>query len=256
MMNVFALNALSAGGQCHTDEEIKNVMTSLLEAIDFMWPAVQAERMKLVYDASIENNQLVQGESFPASIGRMRRFSDDGPDLAKKWYIYTRQRAIDVTDEGLEVELECCANSFDRFDGTVSSSCVTDASHWLSLGSWPVGIATRYRITTTAGAILKDNAHDAAGIRRLIPNFEPSPKHRTESYWDSDRNEQVAAMPLDRGTAQKVLLTGVLCGGDIFGKHESTNDLYRFIKTGGNTYHGFQVDKSDVPNECRRQLGV
>lgn len=255
-MNVFALNALSVGGQCNTDEDIKNVMTSLLKGIDFMWPAVQAERVKLVYDSSIESKELVRGESFPASIGRMRRFSDDGPDLAKKWYIYTRKKASDVTDHGIEVQLECCSRSFEAFMGTVSTSCVTEASHWLSLGSWSVGTSARYRITTSAGATVKDNAHDEAGIRGLMPNFEPSPKHRTESYWDADRNESVAAMPLDQETAQRVLLAGVFCAGDIFGKHEATNDLYRFIKTGGNTYHGFQVEEEDVPKDCKQQLGI
>ena len=255
-MTVFALNTLSVGQQCYSDAEIRATVSALIEGIDFVWPAVQSERVKLVYDSRIEAKELLKGELLLATISRLNSFSDNGTDLIKKWYLYTKKRAEDVTDEGVEITVECINGSFPAMAGTVSNYYIDDAANWLSFGSWPAGVTDKYVVTTPIEKIHKNNACDKTGVRRLVPIYQPSPKHRFESYWDHQRSELVAAMPLDADTAQRVLLAGISHNNDIFSLHAPTNSLYRFVLTRGNEYHGFQVRNDEVPHICLRQLGI
>lgn len=249
-MSAFAFNPFSADSQCNSDADIRSVVEPLIAAVDFLLPAVQAKRVKLLFDASIESRNIVAGETFRASIARLGRSGVDGPDLLRRWYLYSKNHAQDVSDEAQEVELRCPTNTFTPVSGQLGVLCLAATTRWISFGACQIGMAATYSIVVGNVSYQNKNAHDVASIQALLPIYDPSPKHGAVRYWDQQRQEWVAPMPLDRDTAQRVLLSGIQCGENYFGRHEASNTLYRFVRTRGNIYHGFQVGEEEIPANC------
>ncbi|MCP4696588.1 MAG: hypothetical protein GY862_07040 [Gammaproteobacteria bacterium] len=103
------------------------------------------------------------------------------------------------------------------------------------------------------------NAHHLESLEPLLPRYEPHDKHPIEPYFDKQRGEKVAPMPLDATEAQQLLLISLKKeGGDRrWAYHERRRKYYRFMRTHPkrSIYHGFEVDDDDeVPQTIKNQL--
>lgn len=250
----FFINPLSARDQCHSAQEIADVMENLVQCFDYILPALQADRAVLLYDEAITTQSLEAGLDLRSSIAKLRSLSNYGGDLATKWYRYVKQRAEDVTDYGAEVDVSCIDGSFEPVQGTVSSAAMRKGLIWLSFGHTALGEALRFVVKANGDSVLSANAHVATRVAEHLPRYEASDKHRRESYFDSERGEHVAAMPLPANLAQNVLLSGVAYEDDVWSYDHATNSFYRFKRTLRNVFHGFTVEEKEVPAAIRKQL--
>lgn len=249
MMQLVVFNPFSAMNQCHTIQELTEVVSSTIGCFEYLLPALKVGKIKLLYDSRIESRSLVPGQFLNASIGQLRGTSEQGADIVKKWYLYSRNRADDVTDQGLLVKLSCPSTSFPEFEDSISTLYLNSQAHWISFGKCAIGTAPLYRISATDAEHVNTNIHDVAEIRNLLPRYEASPKHRAEAYYDHARGEEVAPMQLDAKAAQALLLESREVGGDFFGREASSGRLYRFKPTVGNVFHGFEVRIEEIPPE-------
>ena len=63
-MKDFYINPLSVNEQCHSSNEVLDLMTALVECFNYLQPAIKKERIKLLYDSSIENRQFIANQTF------------------------------------------------------------------------------------------------------------------------------------------------------------------------------------------------
>lgn len=102
-----------------------------------------------------------------------------------------------------------------------------------------------------------DNASNLEKLKRFLPHFEHSDKHRQAPYFDKVRNENVAAMPIrDEIEAGNLLRNGISFDKDIFSFDKKTERYFRFKPTRLNIFHGFEITKAEVPLSVLAQLSV
>lgn len=121
--------------------------------------------------------------------------------------------------------------------------------HLLGFGGTNLLESPILRIFTATTSLECANAHHRESLVRLLPVYKASPKHRAEEYFDRERHETVAAMPLSDQDAQETLLRGIEYAGDYWSFHCGRRVFIRFKATLGNEYHGFQVAKEEIPAE-------
>lgn len=253
-MEKFLINPLSPIDQCSSINDVAHAVANLVSCFEYLLPAINAKRAVLLYDDSLRGRSLVAGENLSATIARLRGLSDEGGDLVRKWYLYSQNRAEDVTDYGAVVALSCPQQSFATVHGTVCSIAALEELYWLSFGQSRFGEALTYQITGGQMQMTGENAHTAQILVQSLPRYEPSAKHRKEPYFDKERGESVAAMPLSADFAQKVLLAGISQGSDIWSFDGTSRCFFRFKRTGGNVFHGFVVGPDEVPAAIKDEL--
>jgi len=90
--------------------------------------------------------------------------------------------------------------------------------------------------------------------------FEHNPKHRKESYFDYERNEQVSAFSCyhNQGdlAAQKLLDEAYFYENNFY-NFDTVNSVYvRFILTNGLIYHGHDLldEGNNIPNQVKKKF--
>jgi hypothetical protein len=246
-MKDFYINPLSVNEQCHTSNEVLDLMIALVECFNYLQPAIKKERIKLLYDSSIESRQFIANQNLLASINNLPK---DEPDIKKLWFLYTR-KAEDVLQNPVQTTVSS-AHCPELVEGIISGNSVLQQAHWLSFGKHLLNEAQEYNVLQNGHTeFTVKNVHHRNSLKQLLPSYEPSDKHRKTSYYDPQRGEQVAGMPLDSEKAQELLLTSTEENNDRFAYHQGTSKFYRFKLThpDKNIYHGFQIEKEEISEE-------
>lgn len=246
-MNDFYINPLSANEQCHSSNDVLSLMTALVECLKYLQPAIKKERVKLLYDSSIENRYLITNNNFKASINKLPK---DEHDVKTLWYRHIT-KAQDVSEYPVQTTVgsEHCE---EVVEGHISSCSDLQQAHWLSFGKHILNEAQEYSVLQNGHTeFTVNNAHHLDSLKQLLPSYEASDKHHKVTYFDQERGEQVAAMPLDSEKAQELLLTSIEEKNDRFAYHQGSNKFYRFKLTHPerNIYHGFQIEKEEISDE-------
>lgn len=253
MMSSFLLNPLSAQAQFNTADEARQAIRDMVECLKYLSPAISSNRHNLIVDASLEYRSILNGYSLIQTISNLPNKTDR--DTRISWFLYTRKKAIRANAELVNVTI---ASTDPSCNQVISESSTKDFlvahSGLISFGGSDLTKSKGLRIHSNGQTLIAKNAHMLADVRCLVPSYNPSPKHRKEPYYDYERREQVAAMPLPPDVAHEVLLSAVPCAGDYVGLHGPTGKFIRFKLTGGNEYHGFEVAADDVPLAIRNQL--
>lgn len=250
-MNNFYINPLSVNEQCYTSNEILDLMIALVDCFKYLQPAIKKERIKLLYDSSIESRRFISHENFEASISKLPKEEHDVKTL---WYRYTRNNAEDVLQNPVLTTIKS-SHCTELVKGEISVNPLLQQSHWLSFGNPLLNQAKEYNISQNGNTpFTVKNAYHQTSLKQLLPIYEPSNKHRKESYFDSTRGEQVAAMPLNSEQAQELLLISVEDGNDRIAHHQGSDKFYRFklTHTDKNIYHGFQIEKNEISEEIAK----
>lgn len=242
----FVVNPLAAVGQGTTADQAQTLLQNVVECFEFLLPALLAERAVLLYDSRLEQMPIIAGEPLVATLGRLG--GRTGPDLRRRWYLYTRNRAKKLTGDDVHAVLEVVNGELaDVLDGDLPNGVVNELSDFLSLGGTKVLESPLLRLVAGGVSSERRNAHDRDSLSVFLPKYVASPKHRKESYFDHERNESVAPMPLSDADAQEVLLCGVQHKGDYWGYHSDRRAFFCFKATRGNEYHGFELPEAEVP---------
>lgn len=249
------LNPFSICSQCANSTDVGELLAAIVGCLDFLLPAIEADRCKVFYDWRIENRRLVPNEDLRSSISYVRGTREDGGDLIRKWYLYTQNRAELLAGHDEEFTVICPASTFLPVTEVADEGCAREASLWLSFDRCPIGRAPALHIAKPIQAEVA-NAHSRKCLEGLLPRYEPSPKHRAEPYYDAIRQEHVAGMPLNREEAQALLLASVLHESDYFGFHKASGNIIRFKPTLGNEYHAFAIGLDELPVAARERLGI
>ncbi|MGZ0079745.1 hypothetical protein ACH5Y9_08030 [Methylomonas sp. BW4-1] len=247
-MNNFYINPLSVNEQCHTSNDVLDLMIALVECFKYLQPAIKKERIKLLYDSSIESRQFICHEFFEASISKLPKEEHDVKTL---WFRYTRNNAEDVLQNPVQTTVSS-AHCPELVEGDISGNSLLQDAHWISFGKHLLNEAKVYNVSQNGNTpFTVKNAYHQASLKQLLPSYEPSNKHRKESYFDSTRGEQVAAMPLDTKQAQELLLISVEDRNDRIAYHQGSKKFYRFklTHTDKNIYHGFQIERDEISEE-------
>lgn len=254
-MERFLINPLSPVTQCVERQQFEALLSDITECFDYILPALDCGKTKLFYDPILDSQSFFAGESVIESISRLG--GKRGPDLRKKWFLYTKNRSRKLPDDHCAVLLLSKDAGIDQsISGKFHKSfLIDDYSSLLSFGGHPIlqsGLITVCSPPDTS--FEKRNAWHADSVALLFPQYEPSQKHRMESYFDRERGEHVAPMQLNPSEAQILLIQSIKHEGDYWGFHRHRQSFYRFKLTGGNVYHGFEVNDYEVPSVVSAQL--
>jgi len=204
-------------------------------------------------DASLEHRDIAKGASLIQAINSLPKKTDRDTQLI--WFLYTRKKATTANFELVDVTISSTDPSCDQ---SISENSTKDFlmahSGLISFGGSELTKSKTLKIHSNGQTLMAENAHMLADVRRLVPSYKASPKHRKEPYYDYERREQVAAMSLSPDVAHEVLLSGLPHGDDYLGLHGPTGKFIRFKLTEGNEYHGFEVTDEEVPLAIRNQL--
>jgi hypothetical protein len=247
-MNDFYINPLSVNEQCHSSNEVLALVKNLVECFKYLEPAIKKERIKLLYDCSIESRQFVTNNHFLASINDLPK---DDPDIKKSWFLYTRNRALTIS-QSLVATTISSAYRPKTVEGIISEDSLIQKAHWISFGKNVLNESPEFNVSQTGyQQFTVKNVHHCESLKQLLPSYESSEKHYKTSYYDHQRGEQVAAMPLEPEQAQELLLTAIAENNDLFAYHQGSGKFYRFKLThpDQNIYHGFQIEKEEISEE-------
>lgn len=241
------LNPLSANGQCTSVEQCYAAIKGYVDFCEFCLPALTKKRIELIYDRHIEQRTLLGEDGLTATIARLRELQG-GPDVVRNWYIFTRNRSRALPVENtVAIQLE--AKSFEPVTGSVHLSTSDEFESWISLAG--DSVCDSESLTVRRGETVRTvrNAADPTVLKSWLPSFEPNPKHRREGYM-ARGGEYVSPMPLDDQEANALALVSIADSSDRrWAYHEKTRTFYCFRKTygGREVYHGYTVEKDDVP---------
>ena len=256
-MEKFIINALSANGQCSTIAEAAAVLKNLMYSIYYFWPMKLKERSTLHFEPCSNNISLCQNENFDATVNNVR--SIVGGDIPRKWYTYTKNQPAPLDANEVKITISPITSTPEQsISGYMIRDFITCDAKWLSFGGLALNETRKFRVEVDGeDSIEVANAHNELELQSLLPFFEHSGKHRKEPYFDQERKEQVAAMPIrNLKDAGNLLRSGIKVGEDIFSYDFDTRNFYRFKLTIGNKYHGFQVESNEVPvalQECLKR---
>ena len=209
-----------------------------------MLPAIKRGRIRLVYDACIEDRQLSSGQHIKSSISAL------DPDIRKQWYVYTKNHARQASSDLVEPTSIIPEPKFYMAKNPISQDLLHQHTKWLSFSGQQWTESPEYAITATShqNHSIK-NAHNLDSLIPILPRYEKSPKHHRVSYCVN--GEYVSPMPLEENEAAQLLLISVpdQTGTDRWAFHETCEKYYRFKLTHvhQNIYHGFEVENTEVP---------
>jgi len=252
------VNPLSANEQCHTVSAIVAVVGPLVDCFKYILPGIDANRINLLFDFRIEQRFLESGINFKASINKLS-FDEISRDIMRQWYIYTHNRAEAASLESYTVEISSDISEQPRVNGEISTDGLDRASFWMSFGGATINCQPTLKVNCGDTSSIKNNSHDLESLQQLLPIYQPHPtKHRKEAYFDVERQEHVAPMPLDDHKAQNVLLTSILYDNSRWAYCRDIASYFCFKLTHPeqNIYHGYQVAFEDLPADVGRLLRV
>lgn len=247
-MNDFYINPLSVNEQCHSSNDVLNLIMALVECFIYLKPAIKKERIKLLYDSSIENRHFITNEYFLASISKLPK---DEHDVKTLWFQYI-SKAEDVLKCPVQTTVSSSHCPELVVEGSISGNSVLQQTYWLSFGKHSLNETQEYNVLQNGHTeFTVKNVHHRNSLKQLLPSYEASGKHRKTSYFDQERGEQVAGMPLDYEKAQELLLISTEENDDRFAYHQESDKFYRFKLTypDKNIYHGFQIEKKEISEE-------
>lgn len=242
-MPKFCINPLSANAQCITNCDVEIVLKNILSCIDTLLPAVKTGAHDVIYDKLIEHRNLMPDTIFSSAINNL-----GNRDICRLWFIYTRNRLSPVSqDHSIEITMTRETDDSETLSGVVSSDMLVDKECWISLGKTNVTEDGRIKISFDKTEAIESNVFEPNGLSELLPIYKNNPKHGRKPYFDRARGEHVAAMPLNDEQAQKLLIASRESGGSRWAYHRTSDSFYKFVLTLGNTFHGYKVDRNDVP---------
>lgn len=257
-MTTFCVNPLSANNQCHDLDCVLRVVGDLVACFKYLHPAIQKKRIKLIYDAHIEQQSLIKGRNLLSAINSLQvAGDDDSPNVRRLWFLYTKNGNTQEASRDSEKTVRISSS---KVEGAASGSISTELFHqdvnWLSFGGQTLTEVNVLNIVDDELLnISVQNAYHLESLKALLPRYEPSDKHRKASYYDS-RGEYVAAMPLYEEDAQRLLLISIQEGSDRWAYHETQSCYYRYKPThiDQHVYHGFIVKQDEVPQTLQNIL--
>jgi hypothetical protein len=256
----FLINPLSANGQCHTIADAAIVFRNLIANIEYIRPMIKKKRATLHFDPCSNNLSLLKDEAFEATISQFRKIKvgdDDGADLTLLWYISIKNQPSVTTCDIATISITSTApNATTIIEGTAIRETMRNDVNWLSFGGSAFNEAPLYQVNVEGtGPIEVKNAHNEISLQSLLPFFEHHTKHVEKPYFDTQRKENVAAMPIrNRKEAGNLLRIGIQHGNDIFSYHEASKKFFCFKLTGGNTYHGYEIEPTEILPALRAAL--
>ena len=253
-MGDFLINALSARNQCKSHEDSADVLLNIVDCFKLISPGIRSGTHSLMIDERIQNTEIFNGQTLHAvfsSIGKNNKLAD----AKKLWFLYTR-KAKKANVEGVEIEVNYHPRNNESYVVGEGSVDMLSDLILISLGGNHLMTQAQLALVSGERQRVAQNVYDLKSIRRIVPIYEASNKHRTERYYDHIRKETVAPMTLPPDIAQDVLSSAIFIHGDYFGIHDFTGKIIRFKKTLNNVYHGFEVDKSELSNSLLSLLGL
>jgi hypothetical protein len=250
----FCINPLSASEQCFGAQDVARVVGNIVDCFTYLLPAIRKGRVKLIFDATIEERRLLANEHFLASINSLPRTSALR-DVKVLWFTFTRNRAASNAAVRVEVSITSAEAAGEEFRGQIDEGWISDGGRWISFGGRALNEAFRIQLNSGEGRTSEvRNAHHLESIKLLMPRFEASPKHRAEPYFEA--GVRISAMPLPDAEAQSLLLVSVIDGDRRWAYCERRKKCYRFNVThvATDVYHGFEVENEDVPHHILPDL--
>lgn len=213
---------------------------------------VNTGRASLVCPSDIETYSLISGETFYVTLSRLKKINGD---FSRLWYQYTKNRPFDVV-QPTTVQVSNAPPPAPFRTGSLNSVFLIPSIDWISFGGDVFSKAPLYFVDCgQVGIFNVRNIHDEVGLAATLPQYQLHFKHRENPYYDYERKEHVAAMPIrDDSEAGILLRNGLPDGSDIISYHRITNRIFRFKLTGGNVYHGFQIEFSEAAPNVLKEL--
>lgn len=255
-MSKFCVNPLSASNQCHTLTDAFRVIGNLVDCFKYLHPAIQKERIKLIYEPSIEQRHLVANQHLSASINMLPKNPGNSvEDVTRLWYIYTKNRTTQISLAAAKNVTISSTQVATTISGSIDGELFYPEANWLSFGGAALTEAADLHVQDAAQQTVDvRNAHHIDSLKRLLPRYEPSAKHQKVAYV-AQNGEHVSPMPLAEDEAQRLLLLSIQNGTDRLAYHEARRQYYRYKLTRldhhQSIYHGFVVEDAEVPEHLK-----
>lgn len=241
----FCINLTSAEGQANTASEVKLLVSKVVDQIEYIRPMIQCKRAILWRMVESDPSPKLQREkALDTSISEI-----DDRDIRIRWQTFQKKY---MSDAEKNVLLQFEMNAIPRL-ACVSDQC-THNSIWISFENSNFSLVEFKAVSDTNTEYQIRNSSDISVLVGYLPVFKHSPKHQAHPYFDKARSEQVAAMPIRCENEAGILLrNGISEGRDYFSKNKDGN-YFRFKNTIRNEYHGFEIDKDEIPRQIKNIL--
>lgn len=251
-MRQFLINPFSIDGQFHEIGQVHSSFADIVACLKYIRPLIQENRGVLYCPADIENQFFIAGEAFQVTLNRLKTI--DG-DIPRFWYQNTKRLPFYATDEVLVTisDQDTPPNSeLSLLDRTLANEAII----WISFNGKTLYDSPTLKVSIDEGAEFHvANVRNKKDIAELLPVFSHSEKHGPEPYFDRERKEDVAGMPIrDLIEAGELLRIGISDESDIFSYHRQTKEYFRFKLTRANIYHGFQISEQELPPGMKEKL--
>lgn len=253
-MAIFFINTLSAHNQCKSHEETRAVLVNIVECLKIIAPSVKSGMNSLMIDDRIHSGLILNGENLYGVFSSIRG-TTELVDAKKLWFLYTN-RAQKAKIDSAQISLSNHPHSDGSSVAGESSVDMLNAEILISLGGSSLMNNKELNMEYGGENRIVQNVYDRQTTSANVLIYEENPKHRKEQYYDFSRNEIVAPMTLQPDIAQNVLLNSKRFHDDYFGVHHTTGKIIRFKQTLGNKYHGFEINKSELPTQLLNPLGL
>lgn len=264
------INPLSLQQQYHEVVAVYDCVREFMAMLDYVRPAISAQRNTLWFDAQLYQAKLRVGEPFSQTINRLgvppgnqiqgvrpAPQNQDEADLKKRWFIFIKNHAKPCQQPHAQVTLS--TNTAGSVQGAVAGEFCSPAADdaWLGFAGHPVFEQPPLMVQVTNGVQFTiTHASHLAQIKQALPRYEYSDKHDRKIDKTGPGGVLISAMPLADEKAQELLLCSLPYGRDFFAFHEKRGEYYRFKPThpDQNIYHGFRIKEADVPNEISSEI--
>jgi hypothetical protein len=238
------INELSFIAQAKNVYEAADLMRTIVEILRELRPLQGSD---LIYTHRTFSN----GELSPKhTVHEWARTTTDRDTRRLFLVLAARGPFIDkVLDDLLEYH-ECHFNQKD-----VSTSSVAGAAYFkgalVSLQECAEFSSERIPVKfSTDGEFYEEielpNLTEVEQVRQLRRQYAPSPKHQIGGWG--------TLMELEDDVAQIVLDQGIQSGKQVYGYHEGQSYVFQADNAGG--YHGYPIDRNDVPATVLKQWDV
>jgi len=246
MLTIY-ITPLSLAGQCADSVKAEEYIENFMSAISYLEPAL-TRSARVYFDPVIEERCLRNAEPLTQTLNN----SIQNKDLARRWFLFSRNRAEPCNEAMHDVKVS--RGNFGA-DGNVTSDDLKSNALWLGFEHPDIPESCELSVQEPNKAYVVKFASGALSTRNHLPRYEPNPKHKPKAY-TRDGGHKVSPMPLTDTDAQRLLLTALRGGKNLFAFDGKTEKYYRFVKThvDQDVYHGFEITRVEVPSTVRALL--
>lgn len=246
------INPLSISMETSSPKVLEQAIKSFNYCFHYCKESISAENLIIYVDAHLYFTPVFESLLLKQALSNISR------DERTLFYKHiTKSKLLIIQDDNDSIDISISADDYESIYGKAHRKLCNENTRWFSfLGK---KIFSEYQLNVNH--VSRNAVHNHSNLdafKKLLPIYEPNPKHRLEPY--SINGEIVSPMTVSDEIASQLLIAakGIHLDGDRWSYCRDRNLLIRFKRTYTDrcVYHGFECQKEDVPDSILQYFGL